>query len=56
MESETLAGDAAGNYTIVRTSLQQTPVATTRKPDDGVEDDSSELSIPADYTAECSTS
>ena len=55
-ESETIAGDAAGNYTIIRVHCdgrlwqqhfcdQTIAVEATTAP---------ELSIPADYTAECS--
>ena len=54
--SETLAGNAANNYTLC-VRLRRTLVATALTTNDTVEDTTApELSIPADYTAECSTS
>ena len=55
--SETLAGDAAGNYTVVRTftATDDCGNSTTATQTITVEDTTApELSVPADYTAECS--
>ena len=57
VESETIAGDAAGNYTIVRTftATDESGNSTSASQTITVEDTTApELSIPADYTAECS--
>ena len=57
VESETTAGDAAGNYTIVRTftAMDESGNSTSASQTITVEDTTApELSIPADYTAECS--
>ena len=57
VESETIAGDAAGNYTIVRTftATDDCGNSTSASQTITVEDTTApELSIPADYTAECS--
>ena len=57
VESETIAGDAAGNYTIVRTftATDESGNSSSASQTITVEDTTApELSIPADYTAECS--
>ena len=57
VSSETLAGDAAGNYTVVRTFIATDDCgnSTSATQTITVQDTTApELSIPADYTAECS--
>ena len=57
VSSETIAGDAAGNYTIVRTftATDDCGNSTSATQTITVQDTTApELSIPADYTAECS--
>ena len=57
MSSETIAGDAAGNYTVVRTftATDDAGNSTSAAQTITVQDTTSpELTIPADYTAECS--
>ena len=58
MSSETIAGDAAGNYTVVRTftATDDAGNSTSATQTITVEDTTAPefTSIPADYTAECS--
>ena len=57
VSSETLAGDAAGNYTVVRTftATDDCGNSTSATQTITVQDTTApELTIPADYTAECS--
>ena len=57
VSSETIPGDAAGNYTVVRTftATDDAGNGTSATQTITVEDTTSpELSIPADYTVECS--
>ena len=57
VSSETIAGDAAGNYTVVRTftATDDAGNSTSAQQTITVQDTTApELSIPADYTSECS--
>ena len=57
VSSETIAGDAAGNYTVVRTftATDDAGNSTSASQTINVQDTTApELSIPADYTSECS--
>ena len=57
VSSETVAGDAAGNYTVVRTftATDDAGNSTSAQQTITVQDTTApELSIPADYTSECS--
>ena len=57
VSSETLAGDAAGNYTVVRTftATDDCGNSTSATQTITVQDTTApEFTIPADYTAECS--
>ena len=55
VSSETIAGDAAGNYTVVRTAADDAGNSTSATQTITVEDTTApELTIPADYTSECS--
>ena len=57
VSSETIAGDAAGNYTVVRTftATDDAGNSTSATQTITVEDTTApEFTVPADYTAECS--
>ena len=57
VSSETISGDAAGNYTVVRTftATDDAGNSTSAQQTITVQDTTApELSIPADYTSECS--
>ena len=55
VSSETIAGDAAGNYTVVRTFTATDDAGNSTEQTITVQDTTApELSIPADYTSECS--
>ena len=57
VSSETIAGDAAGNYTVIRTftATDDAGNSTSGTQTIAVQDTTApELDIPADYTAECS--